>query len=274
LESKINVIGVLAKEGNKEAEITAHNIIDLCLEFGIKTVLLEPLNYKSLPIIDHASDLPKKKVQIIVAIGGDGTILRTLRAMNSEIPILPINVGGKGILSEVFPKDAAFVVKNLIQGNYIFDSRLRINATTETESFPPALNEVFLDRISHTQLPNVMVNKEPDLHFEQRMDGLIISTPTGTTAHSFSGGGPVIHEAGRLLLLTPVCPLSRLPPLILPAEPIKIKFSDDCDLVIDGQEVFKVNHTKTITIRKHEKDAVFVRFNRKGFRQLYNLGIR
>lgn len=272
--SEINTVALLVKELNNEIQTLVNKLLDFLIEIGIKVILVEPFTGPSLKSTKNLLELKETDIQLIITIGGDGTVLRTVRQIDREIPILPINVGGKGILSEIVPKDAPFAIKKLVDGNFFLDKRLRIIASTDRETFSPALNEIFLDRISQTRLPNFMIKKEPDVLLEQRMDGLIVTTPTGTTAHAFSGGGPVIYEGLKLISLTPVCPLSRLPSLILPVEPIEISCSNDCNLVIDGQEVHLIPAEKKIIIKGYPKDAIFVRFNKKGFQQLDNLGFK
>jgi NAD+ kinase len=104
------------------------------------------------------------------------------------------------------------------------------------------------------------------------MDGVIISTPSGSTGHSLSIGGPVLHESLDVLIITPVGPVHRLPSIVVPDEKIEIKCSHDCHIVMDAQVIKSSVFEDVITIKKFKKQAVFVRLKKKGLRQMGKLG--
>ena len=104
------------------------------------------------------------------------------------------------------------------------------------------------------------------------MDGVIISTPSGSTGHSLSIGGPVLHESLDVLIITPVAPVHRLPSIVVPDEKVEIKCSHDCNIVMDAQAVKSASFEDLITIKKFKKHAVFVRLKKKGLRQMSKLG--
>ena len=104
------------------------------------------------------------------------------------------------------------------------------------------------------------------------MDGIIISTPTGSTGHSYSVGGSVLYEELDVLLLTPMSSVNRMPSLIFPDEPIEIRNNFESKIVVDGQNIFEVKAEENINISRYEYDAVFVRFKTRGLRQLEKLG--
>ena len=106
----------------------------------------------------------------------------------------------------------------------------------------------------------------------QRMDGIVISTPTGSTGHSFSIGGPVLHEGMNCLILSPLASVNRMPQLVMPVEEITIQSSHESHLIVDGQETFKVDSERPIRILRHSEDATFLRLEKKGMRQLAKLG--
>jgi NAD+ kinase len=104
------------------------------------------------------------------------------------------------------------------------------------------------------------------------MDGLIVTTPTGSTGHSFSYGSPFVQGTLDVLTLTPLAPIYRFPPIILAPTRIKVKGDYALQLVIDGQETFRVEADIEVSFKRNEKDAVFVRFEKAGaYRQLSNL---
>ena len=100
----------------------------------------------------------------------------------------------------------------------------------------------------------------------------IISTPSGSTGHSFSIGGPLLHESLDVLIITPVAPVHRLPSIVVPDEKIEINCSHDCNIVMDAQMIKSSDFEEKITIKKFKKQAVFVRLKKKGLRQMNKLG--
>jgi NAD+ kinase len=106
----------------------------------------------------------------------------------------------------------------------------------------------------------------------QRMDGVIISTPSGSTGHSLSIGGPVLHESLDVLIITPVAPVHRLPSIVVPDEKVEITCSHDCNIVMDAQIVKQASFGELVTIKKFKNQAVFIRLKKKGLRQMGKLG--
>jgi NAD+ kinase len=104
------------------------------------------------------------------------------------------------------------------------------------------------------------------------MDGVMISTPSGSTGHSLSIGGPVLHESLDVLIITPVAPVHRLPSIVVPDEIVEITCSHDCNIVMDAQVIKSASFGDLITIKKYKKQAVFVRLKKKGLRQMTKLG--
>ena len=104
------------------------------------------------------------------------------------------------------------------------------------------------------------------------MDGVIISTPSGSTGHSLSIGGPVLHESLDVLIITPVGPVHRLPSIVVPDERIEVICSHDCNIVMDAQVIKSSSFDEPIIIKKYKKQAVFVRLKKKGLRQMSKLG--
>ncbi|MGI0025715.1 MAG: NAD(+)/NADH kinase, partial [Nitrososphaera sp.] len=138
-------------------------------------------------------------------------------------------------------------------------------------AFPPALNDILITRVSLTRTPVMSIRVMGD-ELSQRMDGIVISTPTGSTGHSFSIGGPVLHEGMSCLILTPMASLSRMPQLVIPVEEITIQSTHETHLIVDGQETFKVEPERPIRISRYADDATFLRLHKKGMRQLSKLG--
>lgn len=217
-------------------------------------------------------DLAKIKLDLIFAIGGDGTTLRAFRVIPGKAPLFGINSGGhRGILAEIDSSSIDSAVAAITSGKYFYDSRIRIQAFSGTAAFPPALNDILITRVSLTRTPAMSIKLMGD-EIKQRMDGIVISTPTGSTGHSFSIGGPVLHEGMNCLILSPLASVNRMPQLVMPVEEITIQSSHESHLIVDGQETFKIDPESPIRILRYSEDATFLRLEKKGMRQLARLG--
>jgi NAD+ kinase len=212
------------------------------------------------------------KLDLVVAIGGDGTTLRAFRTIPGKVPVFSINSGGhRGILSEIGADSIDEAINAILAGKYIYDSRIRIQASVNGKVFPPVLNDILIIRVSLTRTPLLSIMLMGD-KIQQRMDGIVVSTPTGSTGHSFSVGGPVLHEGMSCLILTPIASVNRMPQLVIPVEEILINSTHESHMIIDGQETFKIDADEPIKILRFSNDAIFLRLRKKGMRQLAKLG--
>ena len=269
---KLNRVAVVSKFGNKEAEEAAIKVAKKFLAKKATVFTISPVSVKNCKKIETVKELKKEKLDLVVTLGGDGTTLRVFRNLENEIPILTINVGGtRGILSEITLDQIDTAIKQIMSGKIFLDKRTRVVASCGGEEFPPALNEIFINRKNLTKTAEVEIKFQNDT-VKQKMDGVIIATPSGSTGHSLSLGGPVIHESLDVLIITPVAPVYRLESIVVPDEKIEVISSHDCNVVMDAQVVKSAGFEEPITIKKYKKQAVFVRLKKRGLRQLSKLG--
>ena len=181
-------------------------------------------------MIESLEDLKKIKLDLVITLGGDGTTLRTFRNLQNETPILTINVGGnRGILSEITLNEIDKALQSIMKNEIWLDKRTRVIASCNGKQFDPALNEIYINRKNLTKTAEFEIKFQNDT-VKQKMDGVIISTPSGSTGHSLSIGGPVLHESLDVLIITPVGPVHRLPSIVVPDERIEVICSHDCNL--------------------------------------------
>jgi len=269
---KLNRVAVVSKFGNKEAEEAAIKVAKKFLAKKATIFTISPVSVQNCKKIETVDELKKEKLDLVVTLGGDGTTLRVFRNLENEIPILTINVGGtRGILSEITLDQVDTAIKQIMSGKIFLDKRTRLVASCGGEEFPPALNEIFINRKNLTKTAEVEIKFQNDT-VKQKMDGVIIATPSGSTGHSLSLGGPVIHESLDVLIITPVAPVYRLESIVVPDEKIEVISSHDCNVVMDAQVVKSAGFEEPITIKKYKKQAVFVRLKKRGLRQLSKLG--
>ncbi|MGI0037623.1 MAG: NAD(+)/NADH kinase [Nitrososphaera sp.] len=268
---EIRAVAIITKIGSIEAEEEAVRVTDLLTKAKIMTYSVLPLKLEGA-IATGPEDLAKIKLDLIFARGGDGTTLRAFRVIPGKAPLFGINSGGhRGILAEIDSSSIDSAIAAIISGKYFYDSRIRIQAFSGSTAFPPALNDILITRVSLTRTPAMSIKLMGD-EIKQRMDGIVISTPTGSTGHSFSIGGPVLHEGMDCLILSPLASVNRMPQLVMPVEEITIQSSHESHLIVDGQETFKVDPERPIRILRYSEDATFLRLEMKGMRQLSKLG--
>jgi len=267
----IRNVAIIAKIGSNEAEAAANKVARLFNKVKIKTYVISPLKVEG-SISVTPEELKVVKLDLVFAIGGDGTTLRAFRIIPARAPLFSINSGGhRGILSEADADMIDKAVEAIFAGKYFYDSRIRIQAAVGKKVFPPVLNDILVTRINLTRTPLISIRLMGD-EIKQRMDGMVISTPTGSTGHSFSIGGPVLHEGMSCLILSPLAPVNRMPQLVIPVEEISIQSTYELHLIVDGQESYRVDADQSIRISRSPDDAVFLRLQKKGMRQLAKLG--
>jgi NAD+ kinase len=209
------------------------------------------------------------RLDLIVSVGGDGTILRTIHRMKDPIPILGINMGTLGFLVDVEPAEAFTVLDGLLQG-FQADERSRLKVLLNGQSLPPATNEVALMTASPAKMIEFEIIVDGALMEDFRADGVIIATSTGSTAYAMSAGGPIVDPRVDAIVLVPMAPFklsSR--PWVIPGGSVievRLKLPDkDALVVIDGQSTTTISVRDSVVISKAETPARFVRVSRDGF---------
>jgi len=269
---KLQKVAVISKVGSKDSEQAAKDIVKKLLAKKSTVYTISPIEVKGAKKIDTLEELKKMKLDLVITLGGDGTTLRVFRNLENETPILTINVGGnRGILSEITIEEFDETINQILKNKFFLDKRTRVVASCGGKEFPPALNEIYINRTNLTKTAEIKIKFQNDT-VKQKMDGVIIATPSGSTGHSFSLGGPILHESLDVLIITPVAPVYRLESIVVPDEKIEITCSHDCNIVMDAQVVKASGYGEPIIIKKYKKQAVFVRLKKRGLRQMSKLG--
>ncbi len=212
-----------------------------------------------------------QKISLVIVFGGDGTYLRAVRLMKGfQVPILGFNMGTLGYLThhsaEKFEKITMTIEKTL-NNRMLIQNRARLQATAIIKGKKrlvfTALNDVVLERGSHSQLIDVSIKLDKDPVHDVKADGFIISTPTGSTAYNLAAGGPILDPEARAFVITPVAPHSLTNrPLVVPEtkviglkiESMKVK----AHLVVDGQRVLDMQSGDELEVIKAEMDHQLV----------------
>ncbi|MGV7225599.1 MAG: NAD(+)/NADH kinase [Nitrosopumilus sp.] len=269
---KLQKVAVVSKVGSKDSEQSAKDVTKKLLAKKSTVYTISPIQVEGAKQIETLEELKKEKLDLVITLGGDGTTLRVFRNLENETPILTINVGGnRGILAEITIEEIDDAIEQILKDNFFLDKRTRVVASCGGKEFPPALNEIYISRTNLTKTAEIKIKFQDDT-VKQKMDGVIIATPSGSTGHSFSLGGPILHESLDVLIITPVAPVYRLASLIVPDEKIEITCSHDCNIAMDAQVVKAVGYEEPITIKKYKIPAVFLRLKKRGLRQMSKLG--
>jgi NAD+ kinase len=258
-------IALVAKPGAANAVETLGTVVDLLLARG-HSVRLDAAAGSLLPRADLASAPLASLVRdadLVIVVGGDGTLLHAARtAADAGVPLLGINLGRLGFLTDISPDDLATALDPILAGDYVEDPRCVIRADVEAGAATRASRTAFNDVVVHKWNTARLIEFETyiDGRFVniQRSDGLIVSTPTGSTAYALSGGGPILHPALDALVLVPICPhtLSNRPLVVSGESCVEIVVNGHSDyesvrVTCDGQDTLEIATGERIRIRKH-----------------------
>lgn len=214
-----------------------------------------------------------KKADIVVTVGGDGTILRVLEVV--EKPVFAINSGGMGFLAEVESKYAIGGLKQVIDGKYNVEERVKLKIMLDGKRLPDATNEVTVQTGKIAKIMYLQLFVENELLETLGADGVIVATPTGSTSYALSVGGPIMDPSVDAMIIAPLAPfrLSARPWIVPLYKKIGIKLlpkSKETKLVIDGNYTENVTAESSIVVTGSEKKARFVRFG-ESFYQMVRL---
>ncbi|MBN2066082.1 MAG: NAD(+)/NADH kinase [Candidatus Thermoplasmatota archaeon] len=204
-----------------------------------------------------------RNADIVVTVGGDGTILRALEAI--EKPIFAINSGGMGFLAEVESKYAIGGLKKVIAGKYNVEERAKLKITVDGKRLPDASNEVTVQTARIAKIIYLQLFVEEELIETLGADGIIVATPTGSTSYALSAGGPIMDPAVKAMIIAPLAPfkLSARPWIVPLEKKVGVTLSPksgESKIVIDGGSAQPVTADSEILITGSEKKAQFVRF--------------
>jgi NAD+ kinase len=219
-----------------------------------------------------------KDMSLVIVLGGDGTYLRAARLLKGHpVPILGFNMGFLGFLTAHSVDDVFATVDQTLKNNMVIHSRSRLHAQVKTKSgrrlFFDALNDIVIERGSFSQLISTAVYFDKSLVNNIKADGLIISSPTGSTAYNLAAGGPILHPEVNAFVVTPVAPHSLTTrPLIFPDNKkltMRLEMPTSvAHLIVDGQKVVELSHEDEVTISRSATDHLMIRKPNHNFFEL------
>mgnify|MGYP001318187890 CR=1 FL=1 len=270
-DASFDTIGVFAKRHDDGVAATLAALTADLTARG-KTVLIDDHHDASgYPVTPCAREALGEACDLIVVVGGDGTLLDAGRAVAaSGTPLLGINLGRLGFMVDVLPSDMSSTFDDVFAGNYIAESRLMLSAWVKRggaivhEAPLPAINECVIRNQAFARVLDFDTYMNGDFISHHRADGMVVATPTGSTAYALSGGGPVLHPGLNALALVPICPhtLSDRPLIVDGDHQIEIHIADSLDgnalFTSDGQVSRALDAGDSVVIARADHDLALI----------------
>ncbi|MGI8788445.1 MAG: NAD(+)/NADH kinase [Pyrinomonadaceae bacterium] len=267
INQEIKCVGVVVKPNHKEAWTTA---CELSAWLNKRAISLISKPYKESDKFDAEkcgietveAERFQSEADLIVVLGGDGTMISTARLIGKrEVLVLGINYGSLGYLTEFRIEEMFPALEKILAGKYEIDRRVMLDVEHsrdgEVLETGRVLNDVVVNKAALARIIEIEVELNNLYVNSFRADGLIVSTPTGSTAYNLSAGGPILYPSMNAIVLTPICPFTLTNrPIVVPDEDeIEIKLKNETEgvvLTLDGQIGFPIQQGDTVSIRKSE----------------------
>ena len=254
-------IGIISRPRRSNLAVVVPPLLQWLESHGIQT-LIDEETASSLP--NGSKGETRERVadasQLLLVLGGDGTMLAAARlAAPRGIPILPINMGSLGFLTSFTLEELHPALDDTLQGRFSLSERVMINVELERAGkvvdTQRVLNEVVINKGALARMIDLELTIDADFVCRYRADGLIVATPTGSTAYSLSAGGPIVHPAVEAFVITPICPhtLSDRPLVIRDFSSVELKLSGNTEsvfLTLDGQRGIPLQPTDGVRISR------------------------
>jgi NAD+ kinase len=265
-------VGLVARYDKNQALKLAKELAEYLRNQGLEVYIEETLAGKvNFPA--KTVPLESMKTDFVITIGGDGTILRACLSLpQPEPPILAVNMGVRGFLTEVEPKGACAAVEKTLKGDFKIEKCAKLAVSMDKQNMPDALNDVVISAGEPSKILYTQIFKDDEPILKCQADGLIVSTQTGSTGYSLSAGGPVLDPEVDAFVLTPICSLTVFRSLIFPADSkvtIEAIRPKEMLVLIDGnyRQLVKSRNPK-LTITHSKNVTSFIRFKDEFYHRL------
>jgi NAD+ kinase len=266
-------VGLVARYDKKSALKLTEDLANYLKNRGLKVYVEDTLTDK-VTTKEEFIPLSKMKADFIITIGGDGTILRTcLNVPKPEPPILTINMGVRGFLTEIEPKNAYEAVERIFKGEYKIEKCAKLAVTIGKEPMPDALNDVVISACEPSKILYTQICKDEKPILKCQADGLIVATQTGSTGYSLSAGGPVLDQEVDAFVLTPICSLTVFHSLVFPADStvsFNVERPREMLVLIDGNYRRLVSADEMLKVTRSKNVTSFIRFETDFYDRLKN----
>ncbi len=258
---KIKKAGIILKRGSSKPRKTANELITWLADKGIDTVV----------------DSVDRNLDILIILGGDGTLLHVAdKASRYEIPVMGINLGGLGFLTAVAAKKRFEALELLLAGKMLIEKRILLKtkllggSKSSTENYLYALNDIVISKGDIDQIIKMSTWADQEFITTYKADGLIFSTPTGSTAYNLSSGGPIVQPGLNCILVTPICPfmLESRPVLLSPDVTLVTQLAgkaDNVKVIVDGRFAWNMVENSQLEVKTAKKPLQLISMPQKGY---------
>lgn len=262
---KFKKVAIYSSLNDTKVNSIADQVVEVLTNLGIICLFPKSTKVSSKLVKKKLSDKTiLQRSDLVIAIGGDGTLLSTARNFGyHKIPVLGINLGNLGFLTDIPPRDLTFVLNEILLGSYVEDKRMFLEAKVDGQKKKyKALNEIVLHSGSIAQLIEYELFIDDEFVYRQKADGLIVSTPTGSTAYSLSGNGPIISPEVKAITLLPMFPHSLNARTLIAGQEkeikLRVKGKSKAYLSFDSHDNLKVNANQDVYIRKAKTELTLI----------------
>lgn len=272
----IKSIGIYCKQKPVISEEVLKDLVDwlrdknyqVLMPAETAAIIRETSQYKN-------EDIPLQS-DLLIVLGGDGTLLSVARLTEGdEVPILAVNLGSLGFLTEVALPELYETLETVLQGRSAIENRMMLHASLkrngETVRTDSALNDVVINKRA-ARIVNLEVHVNGQYMTSYRADGLIIATPTGSTAYSLSAGGPIIHPSMAALLLCPICPFTLTNrPIVIPDQAViqvRLTTEEEVQITLDGQLGYEMTSGETLEVQRGPNPVHLIQAPGKNYYQI------
>lgn len=265
------IVGIYTNLNKDIDGVAAKQLINILVKKNVDYYICS----NSIDLIKDSNNIAFDKLvdlsDVIFAFGGDGTMLKVVSLSNeNQKPIVGVNLGKIGFLTDVAVDQMEKAVDLLIKGNYKIEKRQLLKVKTNQSSYY-SLNEAVLQTVSGEHISVVSINIDDSYATTVRSDGVMVSTPTGSTAYSLACNGPILSPNVKAFIVNSICPhsLHSVPMVISDDSEVRLKsLSKNMKLVVDGKikEIYQ-NDNEEIIITKAKHQALFIRFGNENFYQ-------
>jgi NAD+ kinase len=271
----MNRIGIIAKKNKPEAATIVGNLVEWLRPKKIEVYIEKEMEELLSPTLSEGywksverEEMPPD-VEMIIVLGGDGTLLSVARQVwNKNIPILGVNLGGLGFLTEITLDELYSVLERVLRDDFEINEREILKAGVIRRGKRIAEFIVLNDAVINKGALARIIDLETTINGEYlstfRSDGLIISTPTGSTAYNLSAGGPIVYPSLHTIIITPICPHTlTIRPIIIPDD-VKIRAllkssNEEVTLTLDGQQGFTLKFEDVVEVGKAEGRILLIK---------------
>lgn len=271
-------VGIIAKPHRPEARAVLQDLLPWLEARGVDPILdIDTAVLAGRPAGQPKADVPGL-ADLLLVLGGDGTLLSVARLVGArDVPILGVNLGGLGFLTEVTLEELYQALEAVFQGTYEVTQRILLSATVHRQGERiaeyVALNDAVINKGALARMIELETHIDGQYVTTFRADGLILSTPTGSTAYSLAAGGPIVYPTLRALVMTPICPhtLNFRPLVISDAATVEIvqgSANENAYLTLDGQVGFTLRHRDVIKVVRSEHTITLLKAPGKNYFQI------